>query len=154
MANLATTLNTRVQLKFDTWENWKNAGTFIPLQGEVCIVHIPEKTETGAIQSIPPAFLIKVGDGITNFETLPWLSALAADVYNWAKKSAEEFTRWATNSPLEGESFTDSPKLTTKAELEEIESRLTLLENSVNTISQTLAEFVEISKEEIDALFI
>ena len=37
---------------------------------------------------------MKVGDGTSNFKALPYTSALAADVYSWAKKSESEFITW------------------------------------------------------------
>jgi len=33
----------------------------------------------------PPAIGLKVGDGVHYFSELPWVQAVAADVYNWAK---------------------------------------------------------------------
>ena len=33
----------------------------------------------------PPAIGIKIGDGEHYFHELPWVQAVAADVFNWAK---------------------------------------------------------------------
>lgn len=75
------TLNTRIQLKYDTYENWtKNNPTL--LKGELAVVEVP--TAQGNITQVP-AVLIKVGDGAKAFNDLPWGSAQAADVYAWAK---------------------------------------------------------------------
>ena len=86
-------LNTRVQLKYDTLANW-NASTFIPKKGEVCIatVDTAQKDPKGNIITVP-TLLIKVGSGAegATFSTLPFVSAPAADVYDWAKKSEAEF---------------------------------------------------------------
>lgn len=35
----------------------------------------------------PYAIGIKVGDGVSNFSNLPWVQALAGDVYAWAKEA-------------------------------------------------------------------
>lgn len=85
------TLNTRIQLKYDTLANWQSEaeagkGALLVLKrGELGIVEIP--TGSTAEQTTPPAILFKVGDGVKKFKELPWTSALAADVYAWAKKA-------------------------------------------------------------------
>lgn len=81
-----TTLNTRIALKYDTLANW-NASEFILKKGEVAICSLA--TGETAEQSTPPAVLLKVGDGIHKFSELPWASALAADVYSWAKAATK-----------------------------------------------------------------
>lgn len=87
-----TKFNTRVQLKFDTWANWNSTTgkAFIPLKGEVCICEIPADTAATGEVLTEKAYLIKVGDGTTTFGSLPWLSAPAADVHAWAKKSYDD----------------------------------------------------------------
>lgn len=86
------TLNTRIQLKCDTLANWQSEATagkgalLVLKKGELGIVEIPTSSPT-AEQVTPPAILFKVGDGTTKFKDLPWTSALAADVYAWAKKA-------------------------------------------------------------------
>lgn len=95
MANLAK-FNTRVQLKFDTWANWNSTtgNALIPLKGEVCICEVPANTAATGELITEKAYLLKVGDGVTSFGSLPWLSALAADVHSWAKKSESDFKTW------------------------------------------------------------
>lgn len=92
---MPTEFNTRIQLKHDTWANWDLNKDVVLLEGEIAIVTLPEEQDlspdAGQKQS---AVLIKVGDGTTTFENLPWLSAQAADVYNWAKKSEADFITW------------------------------------------------------------
>lgn len=75
------TLNTRIQLKFDTYQNWLDNDIML-LKGEIGIAEIP--AETGVVQS-EPAYLIKIGDGTKKFSELDWVSGKAADVYAWAK---------------------------------------------------------------------
>lgn len=62
MAN--KTLNTRVQLKHDTQENWNAAVNFIPKNGEV-IIYDPDGN-----YSFPR---MKVGDGETVVTELPFV---------------------------------------------------------------------------------
>lgn len=88
MAETTKTLKTRIQLKYDTLANWNAvADTFVPNKGEVCFVEIPtgDKTATTA-----PTVLFKVGDGVKTWGALKWASALAADVYGWAKAASPQ----------------------------------------------------------------
>ena len=78
------TLKTRIKLKYDTLTNWQGAGAnVVLLKGEIAICEVP--TGSSLEQTTPPAILFKVGDGVKTFAQLPWASALAADVYAWAK---------------------------------------------------------------------
>ena len=72
----------RVQLKYDTLANW-NSSTFTLKRGEVAIAEIPSGTANSGLT--PPAMGIKVGDGSHRFSELPWIQAVAGDVYAWAK---------------------------------------------------------------------
>ena len=58
-------LNTRIQHKRDTYENWFNTIDFIPLSGEIIIYTTDEygnkKTN------------LKVGDGVTNINDLDFV---------------------------------------------------------------------------------
>ena len=96
-------LNTRIQLKYDSYENWSKidvegqGANLVLKEGEVGICYIPEKIAIDGIKN-PPHVMMKVGDGVTPFASLKWLSARAADVEDWAKAetkpaySAEEIT--------------------------------------------------------------
>lgn len=94
-------LTTRLKLKYDTLENWNKVdvadkgGNLVLLAGEVGICSIPVTNPQGKVmQEVPPATLIKVGDGATAFKDLPWLSAKAADVYPWAKAATKPSYNW------------------------------------------------------------
>lgn len=82
------TLNTRIKLKYDEYANWTSKNPVL-LAGEVAIATIPSGTNvsTGADTTMQhlPNVVIKVGDGKTAYNLLPFVSALAADVYGWAK---------------------------------------------------------------------
>lgn len=77
------TLRTKIALLYKTYAEWELAKDYQPLKGEVCICEVP--AAAGAVVN-EPAILIKVGNGVDTFENLSWSSALAADVYLWAKK--------------------------------------------------------------------
>ena len=81
-------LQTRIQNKIDTHENWLLvADTFTPKNGEICI-DVITTTVNGAVVS-PPQTLIKVGDGTHTWGDLNYMGAIAADVYTWAKASTK-----------------------------------------------------------------
>ena len=79
------TLNTRIQLKYDSYAEWKRINPTL-LQGEIAIATI-EAADNQAQN--PPTVLFKVGPG--EFNSLKWASALAADVHDWAKLSYADF---------------------------------------------------------------
>lgn len=82
------TLKTRIKLKYDTLANWQGDGaSVVLLKGEVAVCEVP--TGGSLEQVTPPAILFKVGDGVKTFAQLPWASALAADVYAWAKAATK-----------------------------------------------------------------
>ena len=85
-------LNTRIQLKYDSFENWSTKNPTLK-SGEVAIAYLTtaEAVKPGEGDTQHPV-LFKVGPGA--FNSLPWVSGLAADVHAWAKKSETEFTSW------------------------------------------------------------
>ena len=96
-------LLTRISLKIDTWANWSNesvagqGANLVLKRGEVGFVQIGNDippitgTDGTALITNPNTVMFKVGDGVTAFKNLSWSSALAADVYDWAKKPQDEF---------------------------------------------------------------
>ena len=93
------TFNTRVQLKYDTLVNWQNSvfngndSTKYLKVGELAIVTLAPNKETNATQAAGQhPLLFKVGTGSHRFDDLPWLSGLAADVYDWAKKATPDWS--------------------------------------------------------------
>ena len=82
-------LNTRIQLKYDSFTNWKTNNPEL-LAGEVAIAYLGETQTTTTPDNGTHPVMFKVGPG--NFNDLPWSSALAADVYAWAKKARGEST--------------------------------------------------------------
>lgn len=72
---------TRIQLKYDTYENWIAANPILK-KGEMAIA-----TVDSGVQSMTnlPNIVLKVGDGASHYNQLKFVSALAADVHEWAK---------------------------------------------------------------------
>lgn len=78
-------LQTRIALKYDSFENWQKS-ELVLLAGELGICTIGNTETTGSKEATTnPTVLFKVGDGTTPAKNLKWASALAADVYDWAK---------------------------------------------------------------------
>lgn len=122
-------LNTRIQLKYDTLTNWE-ASSFKLKAGEIAIAtlgNVRDGSSAGDVNQHPVLF--KVGTGNHTFSELPYASALAADVYAWAKKSESEFV----NSFL---SLADTQGNTIQAKLNAIfatDAELTAAINSLRT---------------------
>ena len=93
MANSGKVLQVRLQEKIDTLENWlaldTDATPFKPLAGEKINVKVPTANSEADGESVGYEIITKTGDGSTRFKELPWDSALAADVYDWAKAATK-----------------------------------------------------------------
>ena len=79
--------DTRILLKYDSLENW-NSSELILKAGEVAIAAVNHEDKAAS------PVVIKVGDGTRKFRELEIVSALASDVYGWAKKSEADFKTW------------------------------------------------------------
>ena len=90
----AKTLNVRIKNKYDSYENWAASGLVLEA-GEIAIAYttVNVTVDNGTIEQ-HPALLMKVGDGEKTFANLHWLSAKAADVPAYAKKSEADFKAW------------------------------------------------------------
>lgn len=91
-------LKTRIQLRYDTLANWTTNDPVLKA-GEIAIATIT--TAAPAKKELPPV-MFKVGDGTSKFSELDWASALAADVYDWAKKSGIEVNTSGTGKVVTG----------------------------------------------------
>ena len=88
-------LSTRIKLRYDSYENWSTNNPVL-LAGEVALVYVPadkvaEVGEHNLTGTTPPHVLMKVGDGTSKFNSLKYVSALAADVNSYAKMKATDF---------------------------------------------------------------
>lgn len=81
MPDINKVFQTRIQLKYDTYENWIAANPILK-KGEMAIA-----TVDSGVQSMTnlPNIVLKVGDGTSHYNNLKFVSALAADVHGWAK---------------------------------------------------------------------
>ena len=83
-------LETKIQLRYGTYSQWMNSDVILML-GEAAICAFPYSNTIVSSdlrpEHTPPAIGIKIGDGIHYFYELPWVQAVAADVYSWAKDS-------------------------------------------------------------------
>ena len=78
------TFNVRIKNKYDSYENWVASSVKLEA-GEIAIAYTTIDVAEGNGTAKHPALLMKVGDGEKTFANLPWLSAKAADVADWAK---------------------------------------------------------------------
>ena len=81
-------LNTRIQLKYDSYSEWTSKNPTL-LAGEIAIAKLVNDVTVPVDEQKNAPVLFKVGPG--TFNSLPWASALAADVYDWAKQSENDF---------------------------------------------------------------
>jgi hypothetical protein len=140
-------LLTRISLKYDTLANWsdstkENKGANLVLnKGEVGFCEIP----TGSTEATnAPTVLFKVGDGTHKFSELKWASALAADVYAWAKCSHVELDGEVLkfhNGDKENPVHTvDLSKFALDAHLGDVDTLTTTAKTAVGAINEHDAE--------------
>ena len=141
MANV-NTIKTRILNKYDLLTNYTG---FTPLKGEVCVAVIGEEaTSNKGLKgdvSKKPIVGIKVGDGSTSFENLPWVQAVAGDVSTFVKGIVDE----AKFNELVNALITNA-KLASAADLAALEVRvaanegdITDLKAAVNTGANSLS---------------
>ena len=81
--------NTRLQQKYDLISEWvKVEDNFIPKKGEIIVYEVPATTKPDGTISAPQR-ITKTGDGEHTLGALSFDSALAADVYAWAKAATK-----------------------------------------------------------------
>lgn len=110
MPDINKVFQTRIQLKYDTYANW-SANNPILKAGEMAIATVAagEQSMTNL-----PNIVLKVGDGTSHYNDLKFVSALAADVHEWAKANtkpvykAEEITGLADYIAARSDSDTDT----------------------------------------------
>lgn len=157
-------LNTRVQLKYDSYTNWtsttlgENKGAnFVLKAGEIGICYLPTGySENQAVGSQPPQILIKVGNGTAKFSELPWASAKAADVYEWAKQASLPVIKEGNGNVVASIAWDESAKgikfttasVATSEGMEQLANRVTAIENGYATDAE-LAAAVEAINEAI-----
>lgn len=156
-------LNTRLQMKYDSYTNWTNASgehngaNFILKSGEIGICYLPTgSNENQVAGSQPPQILFKVGDGTSKFSELPWASAKAADVYAWAKQAALPVTKEGNGNVVASITWDETTKgikfttasVATSEGMEQLANRVTEIEKDYIT-DNGLAEAVRVINEAI-----
>ena len=147
-------LNTRVQLKYDSYANWTSetlgdgkGAKFVLKAGEIGICYLPtDYSEGQVVGSQPPQILFKVGNGTAIFSELPWVSAKAADVYAWAKQASLPVTKEGTGNVVANiawDEVTKGIKFTTVSVA--TSEGLEQLNNRVSTIEKTYASDNDLS---------
>lgn len=96
---MANEIFTRIQLKYDSYANW-TANNPTLLAGEIAIAKLVNDVTVPVEASKNAPVLFKVGPGA--FNDLPWASALAADVYGWAKQENLPVVRNDAEGQTEG----------------------------------------------------
>lgn len=77
-------LQTRLLLKYDSYSNWTTNNPVLKA-GQAAVAYIASGNTQEVNQITAPQVLIKVGDGTSTYNALPFISAKSADVYSWAK---------------------------------------------------------------------
>lgn len=85
MPDINKVFQTRIQLKYDTYANW-SANNPILKAGEMAIATVEAGEQS---MSNLPNIVLKVGDGTSHYNQLKFVSALAADVHEWAKANTK-----------------------------------------------------------------
>lgn len=129
---MATTLNTRILLKYDTYANW-TANNPVLKQGEMAIATIPTGATVSPAMTNLPNIVLKVGDGTSHYNDLKFVSALAADVHNWAKQAEKPTYGYAEITGLE-----DYIKEVANAEIQDTNTTYTIIPVSGSTYKFTL----------------
>lgn len=164
------TIVTRIKNKIDTIAKW-NTYTGTLLDGEIAIVKVPTgdtytNPVTGASEPVIE-LLMKVGDGVHKFNEvdsdgnpyLPWLSAKASDVYNWAKLPnpvdmpvtvggtastlGAYLTKVNTNAANIASNDTDIATLNNKVDVTKVSTAISSAINALNSTSSGTGNFVK-----------
>lgn len=157
------TIKTRIKNKVDSIADWLSSPSIL-LDGEIAIVRVPtgdtyNNPVTGKDEPVIE-LLMKVGDGESTFANLPWLSAKASDVYDWAKtpdakdvkvKIKKGTDSTATESALETWLKTVYDKgETNAATISELNDTVTKLDNA-DTVSGSIRNLIKVAIEDLDA---
>lgn len=162
MADIVT-LKTRLQLKYDSYANWTSTtlgadkgANFVLKAGEIGICYLPtNSSEAQVAGSQPPQILFKVGNGTAKFSELPWASAKAADVYEWAKQANLPVTKDGTGNVVSGIAWDEATKgikftttsVATSSELEDLTRRVKTVEDTFVSEEELAAAVSAINTE-------
>ena len=102
-------LNAILKMRYDSYTNWMSANPILK-KGETAVVLV--ESESANVQ---PIVLSKIGNGTDTFSALPWSSANAADVYEWAKQENKPEYTASEISGLDTELNKKLDKVSTKS---------------------------------------
>ena len=169
MATESKRLNTRILLKYDSYENWSTNNPNL-LKGEmaIAVIDVSDNTQTHTGQVVPQ-LLVKVGNGLEGdagkYNSLPFISGLAADVHSWAKaaskpsyviseisgakeyqtiQGADEYTwilqarKAGSSDAWENVSTIDLAKISTR--IKAVEDRMTTAEGDIDKLEGTVGD--------------
>ena len=140
-------LNTRVILKHDTLENWNSDSAVILKEGEIALAKVSvNKADpiSGELVKVP-TYLIKVGDGSKKFSELNWVTAPAADVYDWAKKTEADFTAWVKTLVT-----VDDIDLSAYYTKDEVDGFVETINGNISDVQDALNGTITSTKEELE----
>ena len=123
------TLNTRLKLRYDTYENWI-ANDPVLLAGEFALATVSVKQD-GAVEHVP-SVLIKCGDGTHKYSELDYVFAKAADVIA-AAKSKTALTEFVNNI-IAGAGIASDEAMTALAE------RVTTAEGDIDALQAKVGD--------------
>ncbi len=106
-------LKTRIQLRYDTSANW--------IENDPVL-----KAGEAAIQTDESQVTIKIGDGVSTYTALPFLSGKAQDVYAWAKAETKPtYTKNEVGLGLVDNTPDDQKKVLSAKTAEKLNAQLT-----------------------------
>ena len=94
MAGTDNTLTATLRLRYGDYSSWVHSNRKLA-EGEaaVAVFKAPTAHTLGETDDVPantpPVMGLKIGDGTKTFNQLPWVQAVASDVYNWAKQDTK-----------------------------------------------------------------
>ena len=136
-------LNTRIRLKYDAYSTWYEKNPEL-LPGEIAIAYLANSNTTTEPDNGTHAVMFKVGPG--KFNSLPWASALAADVHGWAKKSEAEFKTYIAEYVKTVDLSNYYTKAETDALLKAITDSITTLAGRVSALEEKYDSTKKISE--------
>lgn len=130
------TLNTRVKLRYDVYENWL-ANDPVLMAGELALATVAVK-QTGAVEHVP-SVLIKCGDGTHKYSELDYVFAKAADVIS-ACKSETALTAFVNNVIAGAGVATDEAMTALAGRVTTAEGKITAAEGDIADLQGLVGE--------------
>ena len=121
------TINTRLKLKYDSYENWMEHDPIL-LAGEVAFAAVTV-AQDGKVNEVP-SVLMKVGDGEKKYSELDFVYAKAADVIA-AAKSEDSMTAFINNVIANAGIATDEAMQALTGRVSTAEGKITTLETQM-----------------------